>query len=228
MKDILEIREIYKWDKENPYDKIELFNSTGYYDEYPMCKKIFEVNNELLAKEFYKVRSALEDQTGTYLKRWFEQRDVDWQVAKQELDAVNFTAEYYRQYNLMDLDPETNQWTQIYDWVGPYTKEILNKFQSKVVRARYSIAQPNWFLKLHVDYPNPKDNGFRIHIPIITSRDVKTMFLKNDMLEEIYFEPGYVWFMNVSYPHKIEHSGNNERIYLTLDLWDDLDVTRES
>ena len=53
------------------------------------------------------------------------------------------------------------------------------------------------------------------------------MFLKDGVLEEIYFEPNYVWFMNVSYPHKIEHTGNNERIYLTLDLWDDLDVTRE-
>ena len=92
-------------------------------------------------------------------------------------------------------------------------------FQSRVIRARYSVAYPGWHLKPHIDYPHPKTNGFRVHIPVFTNEKIRTYFLIDDEWCEIYFEPGHAWFMNVSVPHKIDHEGDFDRVYLTLDLW---------
>lgn len=225
------IKKIYKWDEDNPYDEIKLYKSNGNLDEYPVCAPIFDnIDYQLLHKEYLQHQEELLKQTGTYLIDWFASRNIEWEEAKKELSDVNFVADQYRQFNIMELEPDSknhSQWTKLLPWVGPYTKEVLGRFTSKVVRARYSIAYPQWHLKPHIDYPHPKTNGFRIHIPIYTNKSVKTFFLIDEEWCEIYFEPGYAWFMNVSVPHKIIHSGNFNRIYLTLDLWDDKDIPVE-
>lgn len=217
------IKKIYKWDEVNLFDEIKLYKSKGNLNEYPVCAPIFsDIDHEWLYEEYLEHQSFLLDQTGTYLKKWFSTRNVTWEDAKSELADVNFVADEYRQFNLMEPDPV--KWTKTLPWVGQYTKNVLQKFSSEVIRARYSIAYPNWHLKPHMDYPHPKNNGFRVHIPVYTDESVKTFFLIDDEWCEIYFEPGHAWFMNVSVPHKIVHTGNFNRIYLTLDLWDDRDI----
>lgn len=225
------IKQIYKWDEENIYDEIQLYRSSGNLDEYPVCAPIISnIDYNKLYKEYLTHQEYLLHQTGTYLKEWFASRDIPWEQAKEELGNVNFVADEYRQFNIMELEPDSrnySQWTKILPWVGTYTREVLTQFQSKPIRARYSIAYPNWHLKPHIDYPHPKTNGFRVHIPIFTDPSVQTFFLIDDEWCEIYFEPGYAWFMNVSVPHKIYHTGDFNRIYLTLDFWDDLDIPLE-
>ena len=225
------IKKIYKWGEENIFDDIQLYSSSGNLDEYPVCAPIMSrIDYNKLHNEYLQHQDYLINQSGTYLKKWFASRNIPWEKAKEELGEVNFVAEEYRQFNIMELEKDSNnysQWTKILPWVGEYTKEILSKFKSKPIRARYSIAYPGWHLKPHIDYPHPKTNGFRVHIPIYTSTDVQTFFLIDDEWCEIYFEPGYAWFMNVSVPHKIIHNGSFNRIYLTLDFWSDLDIPIE-
>lgn len=225
------IKKIYKWDEDNPYDEIKIFKSEGNLDDYPVCAKILSgLDHEQLYNDYLCHQEHLLNRPGTYLKRWFRNRKIDWNTAKQELDDVNFIADEYKQFNIMGLEKDTrnySQWSKILPWVEPYTKEVLDMFQSRVIRARYSVAYPGWHLKPHIDYPHPKTNGFRVHIPVFTNEKIRTYFLIDDEWCEIYFEPGHAWFMNVSVPHKIDHEGDFDRVYLTLDLWDDRDIPAE-
>lgn len=225
------IKKIYKWDEDNPYDEIKLYKSNGNLDDYPVCAKIFDnIDHDQLLEDWLQHEEHLTKKSSTYLKRWFRNRKINWNVAKKELDDVNFIADEYEQCNIMGLEKDSrnySQWSKILPWVRPYTREVLEKFKSRVIRARYSIAKPGWHLKPHIDYPHPKQNGFRVHIPIHTSKTIRTYFLIDDEWCEIYFEPGYAWFMNVSVPHKIDHEGDFLRVYLTLDLWDDRDIPVE-
>lgn len=216
------IKTIYMWNKNNPYDKINLTKSEGFLTNYPVCCKILSnIKHEQLYDDYKKHEDYLLQQTGTYLKEWFKTRNINWEDAKQELSEVNFVATEYRQFNIMEMNDDTQEWTSLLPWVEEYTRSVLKQFNTKVIRARYSIAYPGWHLKPHIDYPHPKYNGFRVHIPVFTEENVNTFFLIDDEWCEMYMEPGFAWFMNVSVPHKINHNGKHNRIYLTLDLWDD-------
>lgn len=222
------IKKIYKWDENNPYDKINIYKSDGKIDNYPVCYKLFgNIDYKRLYEEYLEHEKNLVPTTGNYLKYWFDQRGVDWKLAKDELTEVNFVPESHKQFNIMTLEDgatSVSQWTKFMPWVKNYTREVLSVFKSTPIRARYSIAKAGWHLNPHIDFPHPSYGGFRIHIPILTESEVKTYFLINDEWCDIYFEPGYIWYMNVSVPHKIYHEGKNDRIYLTLDLWEDTDI----
>jgi len=225
------IKKIYKWDEPNPYDKIDIYKSDGKMENYPVAAKILEdIDSSLLLKEFYEHEKNLKPTTGTYLKYWFDKRNVNWEQAKKELTEVNFVPEEHRQFNIMELKPNAesvSEWTEFFPWVESYTRQVLESFKSKVIRARYSIADPGWVLRPHIDFPHPKNGGFRLHIPLLTEPEVETFFLINDEWCQVYFEPNCVWYMNVSVPHKINHKGKLKRIYLTFDFWDDLDIPTE-
>lgn len=227
MNEIQTLKLVYNWDG-NILDKISLKHSTGEIEEYPIyCSILDNIDTDKLLEEFNQIRGELDKETGTYLKKWFKPRGIDWEEAKVELAMIGFDAKKYRQYNAMDLEEDADnvsQWTKLKPWVGEYTQSVFKRFKSPVIRARYSIVQPGWILKAHIDYPKPKTHGFRIHIPIQTSPHSEHCFFINDEWKITHFSAGKAWFMNVSVPHKAYHLTDSERIYLTLDLWTDEDI----
>ena len=228
---IKQLIKTYAWNDKNLSDPVQLKFSQGNREAYPLiCPILKNLNIHLLQQEFKNVRDELLKETGTYLKKWFSQRNIPWEEAREELASIGFEKNYFRQFNIMQpLNKESqiiSRWTHFKKFVGPYTKKVIRKFKAPVNRARYSIAQPGWKLLSHIDYPNPKRFGFRVHIPIYTNKKCIQKFYINNQTKTYQLKEGFAWFMNVSYPHSAINFSLKERVFLTLDLCSDEDLKR--
>lgn len=97
---------------------------------------------------------------------------------------------------------------------SPYFKEVINQFKCPLLSVRLLKLEKGAFIKPHRDYKlGYEDDNFRLHIPIITNKDVDFVLdgLKLEMKE------GECWYTNVNYIHSVSNKGKSDRIHLVID-----------
>lgn len=97
---------------------------------------------------------------------------------------------------------------------SPYFKEVINQFKCPLLSVRLLKLEKGAFIKPHRDYKlGYEDDNFRLHIPIITNKDVDFVLdgLKLEMKE------GECWYTNVNYIHSVSNKGKSNRIHLVID-----------
>lgn len=74
--------------------------------------------------------------------------------------------------------------------------------------------QPGSIIREHRDHElGFKDGEVRIHVPIITNPDV-AFFVNGDRLP---MNPGEVWYIDFSLPHRVRNRGTTDRVHLVID-----------
>lgn len=96
----------------------------------------------------------------------------------------------------------------------PYFRTVLATFRCPLLAVRLLRLHAGSHIAEHVDQTLDFEDGeVRIHIPIVTSDDVK-FHLDG---ERLVMAPGECWYTNVNLPHSVENSGLTDRIHLVLD-----------
>ena len=95
-----------------------------------------------------------------------------------------------------------------------YFREVISSFKCPILSARLLRLSVGSEIKPHRDYKlGYEDGNFRIHIPIITNKDVQ--FLLNNI--KLSMLPGECWYTNVNYIHSVVNLGKEDRIHLVID-----------
>lgn len=95
-----------------------------------------------------------------------------------------------------------------------YFRTILATFHCPLQAVRLLRLHAGSSIAEHVDRALDFDDGeVRLHIPIVTSDDVK-FFLDGARL---VMAPGECWYTNVNLPHSVENRGVADRIHLVID-----------
>lgn len=81
------------------------------------------------------------------------------------------------------------------DYVGSYTKQLLENIGVPLFRQQYVFATKTWETKIHTDHPNFATHGYRMFIPI----DPAYMVVNGENVE---MTPGWAYYVNVARPHK--------------------------
>ena len=59
----------------------------------------------------------------------------------------------------------------------------------------------------------------RLHIPIITTREVKMISWLKGGIAEFHMAKGECWWLDVSLPHKVENDSDIDRVHLVVDIF---------
>ncbi|WP_459211850.1 aspartyl/asparaginyl beta-hydroxylase domain-containing protein [Aquimarina rhabdastrellae] len=95
-----------------------------------------------------------------------------------------------------------------------YLNEVIETFQFPLLSARLLKLSVGAYIKPHKDHKLGYEDGyFRLHIPIITNKDVHFM-LDNT---EVTMQEGECWYTNVNYVHSVRNQGVTDRIHLVID-----------
>ena len=95
-----------------------------------------------------------------------------------------------------------------------YLQSVINFFQCEKMSVRLMNLHAGAVIKEHTDYDMNFEKGeVRFHIPIQTNSDV-SFFLEN---EKIPMLEGECWYLNLSLKHRVNNSGNRNRIHLVID-----------
>lgn len=100
-----------------------------------------------------------------------------------------------------------------------YIKELLNKIPGEKERVRFMEVKPKTIVHWHydnnetVDHLN-KEMNVRLHIPIITSKNVKLFFCH----QTAEWEEGKLYYGDFSFPHSIKNTSDINRIHLVIDV----------
>lgn len=96
----------------------------------------------------------------------------------------------------------------------PYFAEVLRHFRCPIKSARLLRLCPGSIIREHRDHGlGFQDGEVRIHVPLITNPDV-VFFVNGDRLP---MNPGEVWYIDFSLPHRVRNRGNTDRIHLVID-----------
>jgi len=98
--------------------------------------------------------------------------------------------------------------------VCPYFKSIIDSFLCEKEAIRLMNLPAGRVINTHTDYKCGYEDGiFRVHIPIITNKDVH--FILNNV--RLHMNPGAAWYTNVNLPHSVANKGKTNRIHLVMD-----------
>ena len=103
----------------------------------------------------------------------------------------------------------------------PHTRNIIESFHTKVLRARLMKLKAGAVIKEHRDFAyfggqrwSFERGRIRVHIPIVTGANVFWMLSG----KRIDMKAGEAWYVNVCMPHSVENRGDTDRIHLVLEL----------
>jgi hypothetical protein len=95
-----------------------------------------------------------------------------------------------------------------------YFKEIIDSFLFEKTTVRLLRLAVGAVIKPHVDNClGYEDGNFRIHIPVITNKDVE-FILDN---ERLLMNEGECWYINANFTHSVANKGDKDRIHLVID-----------
>jgi hypothetical protein len=95
-----------------------------------------------------------------------------------------------------------------------YLQSVINFFQCEKMSVRLMNLHAGAVIKEHTDYDMNFEKGeVRFHIPVQTNSEV-SFFLEN---EKIPMLEGECWYLNLSLKHRVNNSGNRNRIHLVID-----------
>jgi hypothetical protein len=93
-------------------------------------------------------------------------------------------------------------------------RELLNTFQCQLLSTRLLLLRAGSRILEHRDLNLGYEDGeVRIHIPILTNRDVD--FIVDG--ERLDLLPGECWYINFNLPHSVHNRGATDRIHLVID-----------
>ena len=94
--------------------------------------------------------------------------------------------------------------------------EVLPQFGAKPLRVAFYRLTAGTNVGKHKDYGQNRTTGMiRIHIPVITNKDV-TMQVEDNTY---HFAVGESWYFDASCWHSVKNSGRDDRIHLIADLY---------
>lgn len=103
----------------------------------------------------------------------------------------------------------------------PHTRNIIDTFHAKVLRARLMKLKAGAVIKEHRDFAyfggqrwSFERGRIRVHIPIVTGANVFWMLSG----KRIDMKAGEAWYVNVCMPHSVENRSDTDRIHLVLEL----------
>jgi len=98
---------------------------------------------------------------------------------------------------------------------SPYLREALASFGCPLQCVRLMRLAPGSAIKEHSDGDLAFEYGFaRLHIPIVTNPDAA--FWLNG--RRVTMEPGSLWYLRLSDPHRAINAGAADRVHLVLDV----------
>jgi len=96
----------------------------------------------------------------------------------------------------------------------PYFKEVIAVFKCDILSARILKLEAGAQIKPHKDHElGYEDGNFRIHIPIVTNKNVCFILDGN----QLTMHPGECWYTNVNYTHSVSNNGTIDRVHLVID-----------
>ena len=102
------------------------------------------------------------------------------------------------------------------DYCKGYISEVLDLIEENighVARTRFAVLKAGEEIKPHRDINT--DKAIRIHIPLVTSEEVKIGVKgKKAVVEEHMAADGGVWFLNQGYEHWVKNNSDVDRIHL--------------
>jgi hypothetical protein len=96
----------------------------------------------------------------------------------------------------------------------PYLNEVLTHFKFPLKNVRLLKLAAGAVIKDHCDKELNFENGeVRLHIPIVTNKDVK-FYLQE---EQMHLQEGECWYMNFNLNHRVSNNSSTDRIHLVID-----------
>ncbi|MGH6925905.1 MAG: aspartyl/asparaginyl beta-hydroxylase domain-containing protein [Propylenella sp.] len=96
----------------------------------------------------------------------------------------------------------------------PYFREVLAAIGSELRSVRLMRLTPGSVIKEHRDYDLDAESGsVRIHIPITTNPGVEITLNGT----RVVMEPGSVWYLRLSDPHRVANRGATDRVHMVVD-----------
>ncbi|SDL79187.1 Aspartyl/Asparaginyl beta-hydroxylase [Pedobacter sp. ok626] len=96
----------------------------------------------------------------------------------------------------------------------PYISSIVNSWKCEKESVRLLALSPGSIIKPHKDLGcSYTDGNFRIHIPILTNKDV--LFTVDG--HNLFLDEGACWYIDFSNTHSIKNNGTTNRVHLIMD-----------
>lgn len=97
---------------------------------------------------------------------------------------------------------------------SPYFREVLAVFKCEITSVRLMRLGPGSVIKEHKDLDLSAEGGTaRLHIPILTNPGVEFELNRT----RVIMEPGTVWYLRLSDPHRVVNNGRTDRVHLVID-----------
>jgi hypothetical protein len=96
----------------------------------------------------------------------------------------------------------------------PYMGEVLGFFECSLQRARLLALLPGAAIGEHTDDEDTEHKReVRLHIPVVTN-DKAEFYVSGT---SIPMNPGQLWYVDVSMPHKVHNFGGSARVHVVID-----------
>ncbi|WP_426730850.1 aspartyl/asparaginyl beta-hydroxylase domain-containing protein [Myxococcus faecalis] len=96
----------------------------------------------------------------------------------------------------------------------PAFREALAMFRCPIGSARLLKLAARANIREHTDYNLAFEDGeVRIHVPIVTHPEVRFVLSG----QRVDMRPGECWYLNFNLPHRVDNSGDTDRVHLVLD-----------
>ncbi len=107
--------------------------------------------------------------------------------------------------------------------------KILDKIPAEKERVRLMKLEAGTIIAKHtdkVDKDIKSGKVVRLHIPVITNKNVKMFSWLSGGLAEFHMAKGECWWLDVSLPHKVENNSETDRVHLVVDIYNN-DIIKE-
>jgi len=100
--------------------------------------------------------------------------------------------------------------------------KILDKIPAEKERVRLMKLKAGTIIAKHTDKVDKDISSgklVRLHIPVITNKEVKMFSWLKGGLAEFHMAKGECWWLDVSLPHKVENKSDIDRVHLVIDIY---------
>ncbi|MCY1079996.1 aspartyl/asparaginyl beta-hydroxylase domain-containing protein [Archangium lansingense] len=96
----------------------------------------------------------------------------------------------------------------------PEVREVLSAFACRIESVRFLKLAAGARIREHRDYRLGYEDGeVRLHVPVVTHESVG-FFVSG---QRVLMREGECWYVNVNQPHRVDNTGEVDRIHLVLD-----------
>ena len=107
--------------------------------------------------------------------------------------------------------------------------KILDKIPAEKERVRLMKLEAETVIAKHtdkVDQDIKTGKIVRLHVPVITNKEIITTSWLKGGIAEFHMEKGSCWWLDVAQPHKVVNKSDIDRVHLVIDIFNN-DVIKE-